>query len=97
MNIVFTPEAANELEQVLEQIFTVSPTGAKHVSQRIQKILEYLVAYPHAGTESNRIGMRRLVVNPYPYAIYYGITDDVITVLGIRHTAQNPANMPDAG
>ncbi len=97
MNIVFTPEAADELEQVLERIYLVSPSGAKHVSERIQKILGYLAAHPHAGTKSNRAGMRRLVVNPYPYAIYYGLTEDSIMILGVRHAAQNPASMPDAG
>jgi plasmid stabilization system protein ParE len=97
VNIVFTPEAADELEQVLDQISTVSPLGAEHVGQRIQKVLEYINTYPHAGTNANHAGMRRLVVNPYPYAIYYRLADDFIIVIGIRHTAQNPANMPDAG
>lgn len=81
---------------MLERVSAVSPSGAKHISQRIEQILKYLAAFPYAGTNANRAGMRRLVVNPYPYAIYYSATDDFVTVLGVRHTAQNPADMPDA-
>lgn len=97
MNILFTPEAANELEQVLERIYMASPSGAEHVGQRIRKMVEYLATHPHIGTRTNRAGMRRLVINPYPYAIYYSLADGTIIILGVRHAAQNPANMPDVG
>ncbi len=38
--------------------------------------------------------MRRLVVSPYPYLIFYRVADDALVIHGIRHGARRPSAMP---
>jgi len=38
--------------------------------------------------------MRRIVVTPYPYLIFYEPAEDEIIFIGIRHNARAPATMP---
>jgi len=38
--------------------------------------------------------LRRIVVYPYPYLIFYQILDDEIVIHGVRHAARKPSSMP---
>ena len=40
--------------------------------------------------------MRRIVLTPYPYLIFYNVTGTDLVVVGIRHAARDPGTMPDA-
>jgi plasmid stabilization system protein ParE len=46
-----------------------------------------------ARTSSKRL--RRLIARPYPYLIFYEVSDDEIVIHGVRHSARRPSSMPD--
>jgi toxin ParE1/3/4 len=87
----YTPRAATELSEVLEYIEDRSPLGASHVRARIQGIINLLLRHPHAGQLTSNRRLRRMVVSPHPYLIFYEVTDDAIVIHGVRHAARRPS------
>jgi plasmid stabilization system protein ParE len=84
----YTLRGATELNQILDYIETQSPQGARHVQARIKAIIDLLLQYPRAGGLTSKAGLRRMVVSPYPFLIFYPATEDEIVIHGVRHTAR---------
>jgi toxin ParE1/3/4 len=61
------------------------------VQARIHVIIEMLLRHPHAGQLTSNGRLRRMVVAPYPYLIFYEATDDTIVIHGVRHGARRPS------
>ena len=93
MRLRYTPRALAELEQILADITVHSPQGASRVQARIQNITDLLLRHPRAGQLTN-LSMRRIIVTPYPYLIFYEPTDDEVVIVGVRHSARDPSSMP---
>lgn len=90
MKLRYTRRAAAELEEALAYIEEQSPLGAHHVQARIEAIFELLLRHPRAGQRTSNGRLRRLVVSPYPYLIFYEVTQDQIVIHGVRHAARRP-------
>jgi plasmid stabilization system protein ParE len=86
----FTLRAAEELDQILSYIDKRSPQGARHLKARIQAIIDLIAVHPHAGRLTSNRRLRRAVVHPYPYLIFYRASDDEVVVHGLRHAARRP-------
>jgi toxin ParE1/3/4 len=91
----FTLRGAAELDQILDYIEARSPQGAQHVKIRIQVIMDLLLRHPHAGQLTSKGRLRRMVVSPYPYVVFYHATEDEIVIHGVRHSARNPLSTPE--
>ncbi len=91
MKLRYTLRAAEELDQVVSYIDKRSPQGAHH----IKAIIDLIALHPHAGQLTNTRRLRRVVVHPYPYLIFYAATDDEVVIHGVRHAARRPSSMPD--
>jgi plasmid stabilization system protein ParE len=87
----YTRRTAAELVEVLAYIEERSPLGAYHVQARIQAILDLLLQHPHAGQLTSNGRLRRMVTAPYPYLIFYEVTEDHIVIHGVRHAARRPS------
>ena len=90
MKVRYTPRAAAELDTALEYIQTRSPQGAHHVQARIKAIIDLLLQHPHAGQLTSNGRLRRMVTSPYPYLIFYEVTEDHVVIHGLRHAARRP-------
>ena len=88
MKLRYTLRAAAELAEVLAYIEDRSPVGARHVQTRIHAIVDLLLLHPYAGRLSSNGRLRRMVVSPYPYLIFYEVTQDHIVIHGVRHAAR---------
>ena len=95
MKLRYTKRAASELDAVLGHIDEQSPQGAAKVKRRMQAVIDVLLRYPEAGRMTSRAGLRRLVVHPYPYVVFYRVSSDAIIIHGVRHSARRPSSMPD--
>jgi toxin ParE1/3/4 len=82
--------AARQLDKVLTYIAAHNPQGARHVQERLQAVMDLLLLHPFAGHITARRGIRRILANPYPYAVTYSVGQNEVIVLGIRHTARRP-------
>jgi toxin ParE1/3/4 len=94
VKIRYTAPALADLDSVLDYIAARSPQGAKRVQARIQAAIELLAIHPRIGIRTNDPSIRRLTVLPYPYLVFYEITDAEIIIHAVRHTARDPLSMP---
>ncbi len=95
MKLRYTLAALAELDEVLGNIALQSPKGAKRIQTRLYAIINLLLEHPHSGVATDEGKLRRIVVRPYPYLIYYVPSADEIVIVGIRHGARDPSTMPD--
>jgi addiction module RelE/StbE family toxin len=89
-----TRRAATQIEKALNYIEADSPQGATHVRERIQTLFRLLAQHPHAGQATDLPGVRRLTLSPYPYLIFYRVTDSEVIVQRMRHTSRRPDSTP---
>ncbi len=91
MRIRYLPSALRQLDHVLDYIDARNPRGADRVKERNHAVIELVAAHPMAGEATNRPAQRRVVVNPYPYVVYYRINKDEVVIQRVRHAARRPA------
>jgi toxin ParE1/3/4 len=90
----YTLPALADLSSVLDYIAAHSPQGAKRVEGRMQAIIELLLVYPNIGVRTDDPVIRRLTTAPYPYLVFYEVTDTEIIIHAVRHAARNPSGLP---
>lgn len=94
MRLRFTLPALDDLDEILGHIDRESPLGARKVKRRIQQVCNLLTTHPKMGTRTEDLSIRRVVVTPYPFLVFYEIGDDEVIVHAIRHGARAPEAMP---
>lgn len=94
LKVRYTRPALADLESILGHIAVRSPKGARRVQSRIQTLIGILSAHPLIGTRTDDPSIRRLATRPYPYIVFYEVTDDAIVVHAVRHTSRDPSSMP---
>jgi plasmid stabilization system protein ParE len=90
----YTLPALADFGSILDYVATQSPHGAKRVEARIQAIIDLLQIYPNIGVRTDDPVIRRLMTAPYPYLVFYEVTDTEIIIHAVRHAARNPSGMP---
>ena len=94
MKIRYTGPALADLSSVLDYIASNSPQGAKRVQARIKAVIDLLAVHPHLGVRTADPEIRRLTTLPYPFVIFYEVTETEIIVHAVRHAARDPSGMP---
>lgn len=94
MKLRYTLPALADLSSILDYITTHSPHGAKRVQARIRAIIDLLLVHPDIGVRTEDPVIRRLTTVPYPYLIFYEVTETEIVIHAVRHAARNPSGMP---
>jgi toxin ParE1/3/4 len=90
----YTLPALADLDSILNHIAAHSPQGAKRVQGRIQAIIDLLLIHPLIGIRTDDPAIRRMTTTPYPYLVFYEVTDAEIIVHAVRHAARDPSGMP---
>lgn len=90
MRLRVTRRAATQIEKALDYIEADSPQGANHVRERIKTLFLLLSQHPYAGQATDLPGVRRLTLSPYPYLIFYRVTENEVIVQRMRHTSRRP-------
>ena len=62
--------------------------------QRIRIVTDLLTLHPRLGTRTHDPTIRRIAAAPYPYVIFYEVTEDEVVIHAVRHGARNPSSMP---
>lgn len=94
LRLRYTLPALTDLATILDHIATNSPLGARRVQARIQAVVGLLGHQPNIGRRTDDPAIRRVVVTPYPYLIFYEPTDAEIVIHAVRHGARDPSSMP---
>jgi toxin ParE1/3/4 len=90
----YTTPALADLASILDYIAAESPRGAQRVQLRIRTLLDLLSRHPGIGTRTNDSTIRRLTTSPYPYLVFYEVTEAEIIIHAVRHAARDPSGMP---
>jgi toxin ParE1/3/4 len=89
MNIVWSPEAIEDLISLRDYIAEESPTGAQRVVLRILRAIEQVLPdNPHLGRPGRVPGTRELVIPQTPYIVPYRLQRDAIQILRVYHSAR---------
>lgn len=94
MKVRYTLPALADLTSILDYIAAHSPQGAKRVQARIQAIIELLLNHPHIGVRTDDPAIRRLTTPPYPFLVFYEVSESEIIIHAVRHSARDPSGMP---
>jgi toxin ParE1/3/4 len=93
----YTLPALADLDLILDYIATHSPGSAKRVHARIRAVVDLLLVHPHIGIRTDDPVIRRLTTPPYPYLVFYEVTETEIIIHAMRHASRNPSGMPGSG
>lgn len=94
MRLRYTRPALADLESLAGYIEAHSPQGARRVQGRIKMLIEQLADRPFLGKRTVDPTIRRLTATPYPYLIFYEVTEAEIVIHAVRHGARDPSTMP---
>ena len=94
MRLRYTLPALADLSGILDFIAAHSPQGARRIQARIRTLADLLLLYPHIGSSTNDPTIRRIATTPYPYLIFYEVTETEIIIHAVRHAARDPSGMP---
>jgi addiction module RelE/StbE family toxin len=85
MNVVFSPQAREDLREIFIYIAEDSPAAARLVLTRIKERVKELKDNPHIGRPGRVPGTRELVITKTPYLAPYHVVDDAIQILRVYH------------
>ena len=74
-----------------------SPQGAANVKERLRAVIDLVADHPEAGRVTNKGPLRRVVVSPYPYVVFYQSDPTGIVIHGVRHSARRALQAVRAG
>ncbi|MCK4559785.1 MAG: type II toxin-antitoxin system RelE/ParE family toxin [Calditrichia bacterium] len=86
MKLKWSPLALERLIEIVNYIAEDKPIASKNFAQSIFKSIEKLKRFPKLGRivpELNKPAYREIIIGNY--RIIYMISDDIITILTIRH------------
>lgn len=84
---VFWPDAAvDQLNEIVAYIALFDPAAAARISTRLFELGNSLAEFPERGRPATN-GAREMVT-VRPHILRYAFEDDLVTILGIRHSAQ---------
>ncbi|MGH6870965.1 MAG: type II toxin-antitoxin system RelE/ParE family toxin [Rhizomicrobium sp.] len=84
----FDAAALAELVEIHAHISADNPAAVARVVGRIETIAELLVRFPDMGRKLRHRPERMIVVDPYPYVMFYRSAGDEIHIRRIRHAAR---------
>ena len=96
VRVRLTRTAQRQFDAILRSIHAESPSGAKRVRQRFERIVRHIATFPEAtGTTDDRT-VRKVTLSPFPYIMFYRMAGTDLIVTTVRHGARDPATMPGA-
>ena len=96
MRLRYTLPALADLSVILDYFAVHSPQGARRIEARIQALTDLLLQHPHIGRRTSDPAIRRMMTTPYPYLVFYQISETEIIIHAVRHAARDPSGMPGA-
>lgn len=94
MRLRYTLPALAELSAILDYIAAHSPQSARRVQARIKALTDLLLLHPYIGRRTHDPVIRRMPTTPYPYLVFYEVTESEIIIHAVRHAARDPSGMP---
>ena len=90
MIVRWSPDAAADLEKIVEFISTESASAAGRVGRSIYQETKELARFPRRGRSGRIEGTRELTLPPLPFIVVYRVLDvqQTVEIVNIIHGAQ---------
>lgn len=89
MKIEFHPEAEQELREAAKYYENNAPGVGITFITDLYKSVKYIKQYPLASKEIG-YGIRKKVLDKFPYKVLYSIEKDTILIIAIAHQKRRP-------
>ena len=87
--LVVTPEAEAEIDQAKEWYLNQSRRAAERFRESVDLALETIAFNPEQYQIVYR-DTRHVLLDEFPYALFYTVTETQVTVVSCFHTARDP-------
>jgi toxin ParE1/3/4 len=87
---LFHPEAQFELLNAIEYYRERSPELARDFYEEVNRAIEDLLEFPESALVIHPIGVRRKVMQRFPYNVLYTADPDVLYIVAIAHQKRRP-------
>jgi plasmid stabilization system protein ParE len=89
MKLVFQPAAAHDIREARAWYRAHSETLEARFLSELARTLRNVIEHPLA-YEEEEPDVRRVVLSPFPYRVYYHPLPDTVVVLAVVHTSRRP-------
>lgn len=89
IEIRWSPEAADDLERIVDRIEQENPAAARRVAEIIYERCGSLGESPNRGRTGRIEGTRELIFAPLPYIVVYRVRVESVEIVRIYHSAQD--------
>jgi plasmid stabilization system protein ParE len=89
MTIIWSEEAAADLEEIVGHIALDSPEAGRRVAKHVYNTIMNLVSSPHRGRKREEDSAREIILVPWPYVAVYEVIGDRLYVKAFRHTSRD--------
>ncbi len=83
------PQAEREARQSFLWYYERSPVAAYEFRAAFEEAMEHIKAFPLAAPEFDE-GLRRWMLNRYPYSLIYEVEGEQITIVACMHSKRRP-------
>ena len=92
MNLIISPRAFRDIEEIRDYLHERNPQAAKKVAELIQGAIDRIIQFPETGQDQTDAGVKRVVERRFGYLIYYRYSERkaLIEVITIRHARRKP-------
>lgn len=90
LTLRYTPTARHDIARILGYLGEQSPHARETIKAELLSVFDLLRNFPLAGTATTRAGLRRRVVVPSPYVVFYQVNGSRLVIVAVRHTARRP-------
>jgi hypothetical protein len=89
MNVDFLVPARREMDDAFKWYETQTPGLGYEFLDEIDHVVHRVTVFPSGAPEIER-GLRRVLVNRFPYGLVYGQTERRIVVVAVAHLHREP-------
>ena len=91
MRIAYTADALGDVAHVLSFVADQSPSRAPDIAARIDMAVKAVGVFPRAAHFDRATGTYERPIAGLPLLLIYTVSDELVEVIGIFHTARDPA------
>lgn len=89
MNCIFVPEAEEEFPETIRYYETEAPGVGVAFIVEVHRAVNAITDLPMSAPEA-RGGIRKKVINNFPYSVLYAVEKDLIVIIAVAHHKRRP-------